>query len=84
MNLKINAGTGVDAGAVQHRAGVGDVRGRPRDQSGGLLHSGQQPRPDPPPVHPDRACNAWEEYAGDVNFARNVCTLNPDFYKCFA
>ena len=81
MNLKINAGTGVDAGAVQHRAGVGDVRGRPRDQSGGLLHSGQQPRPDRPPVHPDRAC--WE-FAGDVNFARNVCTLNPDFYKCFA
>ena len=71
-DLKINAGTGVDAGAVQHRAGVGDVRGRPRDQSGGLLHSGQQPRPDRPPVHPDRACNAWEEYAGDVNFARNV------------
>ena len=72
-NLKIFvAGAGVDAAAVRHRAGVGDVRGRPRDQSGGLLHSGQQPRPDRPPVHPDRACKAWKEYAGDVNFARNV------------
>ena len=52
---------------MQHRAGVGDVRGRPRDQSGGLLHSGQEPRPDRPPVHPDRACKACYEFAGDVN-----------------
>ena len=45
-NLKIFvAGVGVDAAAVQHRAGVGDVRGGCGDQSGGLLHSGQRPRP---------------------------------------
>ena len=80
MNLKINAGTGVDAGAVQHRAGVGDVRGRPRDQPGGLLHPGQQPRPDRPPVHPDRACKACYEFAGDVNFARTVYIFNPEYF----
>ena len=45
-NLKIFvAGAGVDAAAVRHRAGVGDVRGGCGDQSGGLLHSGQRPRP---------------------------------------
>ena len=35
-NLKIFvAGAGVDAAAVRHRAGVGDVRGGCRDQTGG-------------------------------------------------
>ena len=84
-NLKIFvAGAGVDAAAVRHRAGVGDVRGGCGDQAGGLLHPGQRPRPHPPPVHPGQACTVRgrQRWGGCTCTNVKCCEMLACWLKC--